>query len=403
MSLPYGKSSARAAVFLSGLLLCGMAGAVGLEETLVAPIEPVAAGQPARFTLLLVNPTDESLPATFEPELSCRLDSPSESFPVQATARPAPGEGPTRVPPNGFARQEYEFVVPPAASAQLVLHCEALATPPALLVVRPAAADGDTEPEAEAGKAGTAGTVRQGLQEFTSRFAPFEPFYFLVGIDPENSKFQFSFDYHFLNTEGPLAQRYPWVAGFHFAYTQTSLWDLASESAPFRDTSYKPELHFLSPRIPWELRWLERFQVRVGFQHESNGRGGVESRSTNFIYAKPILVFGSGEPWKFEIGPKAWFYVANDDETNRDLPDYRGYFDLELSLLRSNSFQLTTHLGWAQEGGTIQVDLTYPLTRLFFGNLELYAQAQYFNGYAETLLRFDERNEAFRLGFSMIR
>ncbi len=48
--------------------------------------------------------------------------------------------------------------------------------------------------------------------------------------NPEDSKFQVSFKYRFFNKKGTLAQKYPWVKGFRFGYTQTSFWDLKSES-----------------------------------------------------------------------------------------------------------------------------------------------------------------------------
>ncbi|MBW1827513.1 MAG: phospholipase A [Deltaproteobacteria bacterium] len=48
--------------------------------------------------------------------------------------------------------------------------------------------------------------------------------------NPGDSKFQVSFKYRFFNKKGTLAQKYPRVKGFRFGYTQTSFWDLKSES-----------------------------------------------------------------------------------------------------------------------------------------------------------------------------
>ena len=41
----------------------------------------------------------------------------------------------------------------------------------------------------------------------------------------------------------------PWLAGFYFAYTQNSLWDLDSASKPFNNTSSRPSLFW---------RWQQR-------------------------------------------------------------------------------------------------------------------------------------------------
>jgi outer membrane phospholipase A len=358
-----------------------------VEAKLLVPSETVAPGEASQLTLRLVNPTERAVTLTLEPELACRLDSPDGAFPLRAEARSG-ADAETVVPPGGSVEREYAFSVPEGASGAYALGCDVPGAPPTVLQV--AAGEGK-------------GQLPESVRQFASQFGAFEPVYFLAGIPLRDSKFQISFDYHLLNEKGPLAQRFPWLTGFHLAYTQTSLWDLESESVPFRDTSYKPEVHFLSPELPWKLPWQGELRFRGGYQHESNGRDGAESRSTNFAYFAPIAVFGSGEPWALEITPKAWIYVANDDRTNRDLPDYRGYFDLGVKLGMPHSLQVASHLRWGQKGGTVQADLTYPLVHLLFGNFDLYLQAQYFSGYAETLLDFDHRDEAFRLGVAMLR
>jgi outer membrane phospholipase A len=269
------------------------------------------------------------------------------------------------------------------------------AVPSASAAASPPAEDAEEEQVLE--------TLQSRFQMYADRLSVYEPMYFLVGVDPEESKFQLSFKYRFFNREGSLVRKFAWIEGFHFAYTQTSFWDLKSESAPFRDTSYKPELFFLSPAIDLSIPRLYLFKIQSGFQHESNGRGGEDSRSTNFLYIKPIMIFGKGTPYALEFAPKVWIYVANDDVTNPDLSDYRGYFDLELKFGRMRSFALSTHYTYAREGSSFQVDVTYPLSRLFAGNLDLYLQAQYFNGYAESLLRYTEKTEALRLGIAIVR
>ena len=228
--------------------------------------------------------------------------------------------------------------------------------------------------------------------------------FFLVGVDPENSKFQISFKYRFFNPNGSLAAHHPWVSGFHFAYTQTSFWDLSSSSKPFEDTSYKPELFFQSRNLLARATGPRRLFYQTGFQHESNGRGGTESRSTNFLYFQPLFIFYNPvSKWGVGIGPKVWAYVGNDNETNPDLPDYRGYFDLQIKAGKANSIVFDSHFGYAQEGGSMELNLTYPLHKLFFHNLDLYIQLQYVNRLAENLIDFRERTEAVRIGFAIVR
>jgi len=241
-------------------------------------------------------------------------------------------------------------------------------------------------------------------QPYLGNITPYEPVYFLVGTDPEKSAFQFSFKYRFFNLESDLVRNHPWVEGFHFAYTQTSFWDLQSDSRPFEDTSYKPEIFFLSKNIDPALRVRRRLFVQAGFQHESNGRGELDSRSTNYAYVKPVFIFYH-EPTRlgFQISTKVWTYISNDDDTNEDLADYRGYFELEVKTGKFDNFVMSTTLRSAKKGNSVKVDLTYPLDRYIFENLSMHLHMQYTNSLAESLLHYQERTRALRIGFTIIR
>lgn len=240
-------------------------------------------------------------------------------------------------------------------------------------------------------------------QPYLENMAVYQPIYFLVGADPEESKFQISLKYRFLNTKMRLTRQYPWLRGFHIAYTQTSFWNLESDSQPFDDTSYKPELFFLSPNL-FSGRGLTHVFFQTGYQHESNGQGGDRSRSTNFLYFKPIFIFfHKNSELGFEVAPKLWAYTGNDDETNPDLYKYRGYFDLKLKFGKAEGAVLESHLRWAEKGASARVDLSYPLDRLFDTHLQIYLQAQYVNALAESLLNYQERTRAVRLGISVVR
>ena len=241
-------------------------------------------------------------------------------------------------------------------------------------------------------------------QPYLDHISAYQPMYFLIGADPGESKYQFSFKYRLVSPDSSLAERYRFMEGFHFAYTQTSYWDLASSSLPFEDTSYKPELFYISPNIDTGLSRTSGLFLQTGIQHESNGQGGEDSRSTNFLYARPIFVsYNENTTFGFMISPKVWAYVDNDEEANKDLPDYRGYFDLELKCGLADGLTVGSTLGWAREGGSIQLDATYPLNRISAGISGLYLHIQYVNMLAESLLHYDERTQAIRIGVSIVR
>ncbi len=243
------------------------------------------------------------------------------------------------------------------------------------------------------------------IQSYLPNMSAYKPMYFLLGVDPGlgQSKFQFSFKYRLFSPGGWLADKAPWLKGFHMGYTQRSFWDLKSDSKPFDDTSYMPELFYLLPKIDLHVNRITAFGLQGGFQHESNGKGGDDSRSTNYIYLKPVMGFHLAGPFKFIIAPKVFTYIDNEEESNGNLDDYRGYVDLEMGIVDPDGIALTSHMWFADKGTSLQLDLTYPLTRLLGQSLNLYLQAQYFTGYGETLLNYDRRHDVFRLGFAIVR
>ncbi|MEN8136004.1 MAG: phospholipase A [Thermodesulfobacteriota bacterium] len=240
-------------------------------------------------------------------------------------------------------------------------------------------------------------------QPYLTNISSYEPIYFLIGTKPEKSKFQFSFKYRFVDKDGPLVKSHAWVKGFHFGYTQTSYWNLKDDSLPFEDTSYKPELFHISRNIGGRPSWLKGFFMQTGFRHESNGQAEPISRSTNYFYIRPVFIFYREKSrLGLAISPKLWTYIDNSEQ-NHDLADYRGYAELDVSLGKADSLVLVSKWRWAKEGGSVQVDLSYPASHYLSDNINLYLHFQYVNTLAESLLNYQDRSEAFRLGLSFIR
>ena len=60
-------------------------------------------------------------------------------------------------------------------------------------------------------------------------------------------------------------------------------------------------------------------------------------------------------------------------------------------------------LGSGGDNGSIQIDLTYPLRKLSNGNVDMFLQLQWFSGYGESLITYDEYTDALRIGFGLVR
>jgi outer membrane phospholipase A len=266
-----------------------------------------------------------------------------------------------------------------------------------------------TQPEAASAAAGNFTTVggAYGLGEFANHFAPYEPMYIVGGEQSPNVKFQFSFRYRILTPTGPLATDYPLLKGFNFAYSQTSLWDFSGPSSPFfYDSSYRPEFFYLMENLPG-VKLPEAWQVgfQTGIQHESNGQGGLNERSLNIVYFRPIVTLSDARRGLFiTLAPEFYGYVFGLAD-NPDISLYRGYDDLRIVVGQRDGLQLAAqgHVGYKFSRGDIQLDLTYPITKILRGNADLSIDFQYFDGYGESLLAYNQRSSIFRVGFNLVR
>ena len=248
-------------------------------------------------------------------------------------------------------------------------------------------------------------TAADPVEFFRQHFFPFEPFYFIVGTESPNAKFQISLRYQLFIADSWVAEQWSGVTNLSVAYTQTSLWDWNGPSAPFFDSSYKPEVDYTWLHVD-RGRWADwiRLDLQGGLQHESNGKGGADSRSLNLAYLRTTITFGRVGRFQVSVSPKAFVYLG-DLSDNPDLADYRGYVELRAVLGWSDNVQLAAlgRVGDDFDRGSLQLDLTYPMWKLPVLRSSVFLQAQYFTGYGESLLRYNERSDVFRAGFALFR
>ncbi|WP_332671553.1 phospholipase A [Aromatoleum sp.] len=229
-----------------------------------------------------------------------------------------------------------------------------------------------------------------------------EPMYFLVGVDDDTARFQLSFKYRIFDPESAIVESLPALGGLHFGYTQTSLWDLGSDSKPFRDTSYRPSF-FYEWRFASDPSSRRGVGARAGYEHESNGRDGESSRSIDTLFATVDWRFGLGNGSYVGVTPKVWTYLDRDE--NPDIYRYRGYGELGLRFGRDDGWLARLRLRRAAAGeGSTQLDLSYPLTQRVLSETAIYLHLQVFDGVGETLLDYNKSQDTqFRIGFSIQR
>ncbi len=405
---------------------------------LAGPTEAVLAGSDVSVWVQFLNLSNGPVTRAFPAKIVCRITAGEQVFNTALEARDPSESGKVTIPAGGFVRKEYKLILPQDIEGQALLEVPQIGANRVVLDVRKQQEAVPDEAE-EPPKSFFDRFFREGIVPkkdydpaifFKQHFFGYEPIYFIAGSGRPSTKFQFSLRYQILNREGFLAKKVPPLTGLNFAYTQTSLWDLGSESSPFLDTSYKPELFYLWERVD-RKRWADWFRLDLqgGFQHESNGNpeitsdflgegertsyyvedgsGGERlktSRSLNILYLRPTAVFGKEDRLQFTLSPRVWAYVGNLSD-NPDLSDYRGYADLRAIVGWPRGLQLlaTGRLGDEGNRGSLQLDLTYPMMRLLSGSFSLYLHVQYFTGYGESLLLYYRRSDAVRFGISIYR
>lgn len=105
---------------------------------------------------------------------------------------------------------------------------------------------------------------------------------------------------------------------YYFAYTQLSWWDIYADSSPFYENNYQPEIY---TQIPVDFYNFNH--IRLGFLHDSNGKGELESRSWNRIYSSFEFDFG-----KLSLTPRLWLRLPDNKDDNPAIVKYNGIIDL---------------------------------------------------------------------------
>lgn len=226
-----------------------------------------------------------------------------------------------------------------------------------------------------------------------------EPMYFLFSGEGD-ARFQLSFNYRLFSPEGAIVKLAPFLKGMYIGYTQNSFWDLGADSKPFRDTSYRPSL-FWQGKLEGR-DWLPQ-TWKAGYEHESNGRDDEDSRSIDTLFFEPKWEkqFADGNVLSFN--PRIRAYL--DKEENPDIQRYRGFVNWAAQYGRDDGWKFTANYLQGTAGyATAQIDASYPLGTEVFSNIGSFIHFQYFSGYGETLLNYNEhKSDQFRIGISIVR
>lgn len=269
--------------------------------------------------------------------------------------------------------------------------------PPAVVTAAGASPEGGPAPDTVA----VSSYQQSAFDHFRSAISEYKPVYFDIGTRGQTTaRFQISAKYRLFSPSGNRPAT--WGENFYLGYTQTSLWDLQGDSMPFIDTTFNPSLFWLSDNMWQSENQSWRLGMNTGVEHNSNGKAGDDSRSVNDAYIQPQFNyrFDGGSTLTFAPKVKAYFGVASE---NSDYADYAGRVDWNLRWAQDNGAVVSAmYRQGDQRRRTTQLDFAWPLQRTWL-NMNGYLHLQYFNGYGETLLGYNQRNESqFRIGLSLV-
>ena len=209
-------------------------------------------------------------------------------------------------------------------------------------------------------------------------------------LDLNDTEVQFQ-----ISLKTPLAVDVFDLFDIYAAYTNHSFWQLYdSDSAPFRETDHEPEI-WLQFQPGWTFMGVTNTANAIGFVHQSNGQGGVLSRSWNRIYAAIALEHGP-----FALGFKPWYRIPEDNDDNPDITDYLGHYELRAAYKWNDhvfSAMSRNNLESGFSKGAVELTWSFPLGDYPF----LKGYVQFFNGYGESLIDYDHHVNTIGIGLAV--
>jgi phospholipase A1/A2 len=369
------------------------------EYILSVPEGIARAGAPLRADLTVLNDSDAPMRVELPAALHARLQTSKAAVSFDF----APDRsGTVEIAPRQFLKVALRGDVPEAAAETATLTLTGFDTNRVAVPIAPH----DTSSNA-AWNAPTPATHQAGTALIDKppplAVSVYEPVYFVVGGDGGlNAKFQISLRFRLFDDHGRLARRIPWIDDLYLSFSQTALWDLGELSKPFKDASYKPRLFYANYDLARYFDGTLRFGVESGIGHESNGKEGDDSRSYNMLYARPTLTLGDPDGFRAYFAPLIHNYIAASD--NPDIEDYRGYVDWLFGIGSKGGLDFWGVLrkGTRSDYGSVELNASYPLSKLSGGDLTGWLMLQYFNGYGESLLDYNRKLDSqVRLGIAI--
>lgn len=221
-------------------------------------------------------------------------------------------------------------------------------------------------------------------------FGLYKDNYFIFGtsIGPKPTKENSNIKFQISIAQKLTRSTLPWHTYLYLYYTQKVTWNVLEPSMPMRDLNFNPGIGLAKPLFV-KGRYIGKVTLQI--EHESNGRDSIWSRSWNKISLGANVLIDQN----LMVHGKIWIPIV-DSDNNRDLLRYAGIYQVGMQY-QANRFcagiTLVKRQGWNLSYNTI-AELSY---RLGKQNQSIFLQ--YYNGYGENLLDYNQFRSQLRVGF----
>ncbi|MDE6083454.1 MAG: phospholipase A [Muribaculaceae bacterium] len=182
----------------------------------------------------------------------------------------------------------------------------------------------------------------------------------------------------------------PWHTYIYLFFSQKVMWNVFEPSMPMRDLNFNPGIGWSKPFFI-KNRYVGKLTLIL--EHESNGRDSIQSRSWNKISLSGSVLVSDF----LMVHSKFWIPIV-DSGNNRDILKYSGIWQsgFEVSLKdRKFIFGATfvKRRGWNLNFNTI-LEFSWRI----YKKSNQYLFFQYYNGYGENLLDYNQFHSRLRAG-----
>lgn len=223
-------------------------------------------------------------------------------------------------------------------------------------------------------------------------FGLYKDNYFTVGTAPfkkptgVNSDVKFQISVGIRLTEATL----PWNSFLFLMYTQKTFWNVFQESLPMRDINFNPGIGWSKPFFNKD-RYVGKLTLML--EHESNGRDGDDSRSWNKVSISGSTII---DEWLM-VHAKFWIPII-DGQNNKDILNYCGIFQSGFVVTTPNK-EFSWGLTWIKRKGfNLNFNTIWEMSWRVYDKMNLNLFAQYYNGYGENLIDYNQFHSRFRVG-----